>query len=93
MKSSPGSPTRFFYRGAALGRIARHLLFSSFLFFPLTAEAALPRAAISIPTDQNLEAGLKAAEPCEFPGKLIVLPPLSFDFTGGENLHLHLIVG
>jgi hypothetical protein len=85
MKSSLGSPTLFFSRGAALGRIARHLLFSSFLFLPLTAEAALPRAAISIPTDQNLAAGLTAAEQCEFPGKLIVLPPLSFDFTGSEN--------
>ncbi len=61
------------------------LLFSAFLLLPLTAQAALPRSAISIPTNQNLAAGLKAAEQCEFPGKLIVLPPLSFDFAGSEN--------
>jgi len=61
------------------------LLFSGLLFLPLTAEAGLPRAAISIPTDQNLAAGLKAAEQCESPGKVIVLPPLSFDFGGGGS--------
>ncbi len=61
------------------------LLFSAILLLPLTAEAGLPRVAISIPTDQNLAVGLKAAEQCDVPGKLIVLPPLSFDFAGGES--------
>src|SRR5580700_11861081 len=89
MKSSLRSATLFFplffSRVTGLRRIAALLLLSSFLFLPLTAEAGLPRTAISIPTDQNLAAGLKAAEQCEFPGKLIVLPPLSLDFTGNEN--------
>jgi hypothetical protein len=70
----------FFFRWAVVGRIAPILLFSGFLLLPLSAEAGLPRAAISIPTDQNLTAGLRAAEQCELPSKLIVLPPLSFNF-------------
>ena len=61
------------------------LLFSAILLLPVRAEAGLPRVAISIPTDQNLAAGLKAAEQCDLPGKLIVLPPMSFDFAGSEN--------
>jgi hypothetical protein len=89
MKSSLRSATLFFplffSRVTGLRRIAALLLLSSFLFLPLTAEGGLPRTAISIPTDQNLAAGLKAAEQCEFPGKLIVLPPLSFDLTEGES--------
>jgi hypothetical protein len=58
------------------------LLLSVFLLLPLTAEAGLPRVAISIPTDQGFSAGLNAAEQCELPVKLIVLPPLSFEFGG-----------
>ena len=75
----------FFSRVAGLGRIAALLLFSVFLFLPLTAEAGLPRVAISIPTDQNLAAGVAAAEQCGFPGKLIVLPPLTFQFGGNDS--------
>jgi hypothetical protein len=70
---------------AGLRRIGPVLLCSALFFLPLTAEAGLPRAAISIPTDQNLATGLKAAEQCEAPGKAIVLPPLSFDFAGGGS--------
>jgi len=77
--------SRFFPRMTRLRRIAPALLLSGVWFLPLAAEAALPRAAISIPADQNLAAGLKAAEQCEFSGKLIVLPPLSFDFASSEN--------
>ena len=64
--------------------MATILLFSVVLFLPLAAEAGLPRVAISIPTDQNLAA---ASEPCQFPGRLIVLPPVSltFEFAGGEK--------
>ncbi len=89
MKSSLRSATLFFSRsfsrGAGLGRIAPVLLFSGFLFLPLTAEAGLPRAAVSVPTDQNLAAGIRAAEQCDVPNKLIVLPPLAFDFAGGQS--------
>jgi len=56
-----------------------------FLLLPLRAEAGLPRVAISIPTDQSIVAGLKAAEQCDFPGKVIVLPPVPFDFAPGEE--------
>ena len=66
--------------------VAPILLLSVFLLLPLTAEAGVPRVAISIPTDQSFAVGLKAAEQCEVPGKLMVLPPLSFDFAGSENL-------
>lgn len=61
------------------------LLLSVFLLLPLIAEAGLPRVAISIPPDQSFEAGLKAAEQCDVPGKVIVLPPLAFDFAAGET--------
>jgi hypothetical protein len=93
MKSSLGSATpffpnsfsRFFSRVVGLGKIAPVLLFWFFLFSPLTAEAGLPRAAVSIPADQNLAAGLKAAEQCDVPNKLIVLPPLAFNFAGDQS--------
>jgi hypothetical protein len=76
---------RLFYRLACCGRIAPILLFSVTLLFPLGAEAGLPRVAISIPTDQNLAVGLKAGEQCKVPDKLIVLPPVSFDFADGVS--------
>jgi hypothetical protein len=85
MKSSLGSAMVFFSRVAGLARIAALLLFFCFVLLPLTAEAGLPRAAVSIPTDQSLATGLKAAERCEIPGKLIVLPPLPFQFAGDET--------
>ena len=89
MKSSLRSATlfssRFFSRLRDLGRIAPVLLFSGFLFFPLAAEAGLPRAAVSIPTDQSLATGLKAAEQCDVRNKLIVLPPLAFNFAGDQS--------
>ena len=89
MKSSLRSATlfspRFFSRLRDLGRIAPVLLFSGFLFFPLAAEAGLPRAAVSIPTDQSLATGLKAAEQCDIANKLIVLPPLTFNFAGDQS--------
>ena len=89
MKSSLRSATLFlsesvprqFFRFASCGRMAATLVFSAALLLPLTAEAGLPRVAISIPTDRNLAAGLKAAEQCNVPGKLIVLPPVSLDFA------------
>ncbi len=62
MKSSLGSAMLFFSRAVGLGRIAALLLFFCFVLLPLPAEAGLPRAAVSIPTDQDLSAGLKAAE-------------------------------
>jgi hypothetical protein len=80
-----GSFSRLFYRLASCGRMSPILLYSAVLLLPLTAEAGLPRVAISIPTDQSLAMGLKAEEQWEVPGKIIVLPPVSFDFAGGEN--------
>ncbi len=85
MKSSLDSATPFFFRVAEVGRIPALLLLPVLLFFPLTAEAGLPRAAISISRDQNLAEGLKAAEQCDVPGKMIVLPPLPFAFSAQEN--------
>ncbi|MGD0506827.1 MAG: hypothetical protein ABSA27_03460 [Terriglobales bacterium] len=85
MKSSQGSAMLFSFRVAGLGRIAALLLFFCFLLLPLMAEAGLPKAAVSIPTDQNLAAGVKAAEQCAFRGKLMVLPPVPFQFAGDET--------
>ena len=75
----------FLFRVAAFARFAPILLFSGFLLLPLTAEAGLPRAAVSIPTDQSLAAGLKAAEQCDVASKLIVLPSLAFNFAGDQS--------
>jgi hypothetical protein len=77
--------SRFFFRVAGLERIAGLVLLAGFLFLPLTAEAGLPRAAISIPSDQSMAAGLQAAERCESPGKMIVLPALPFDFSSNGS--------
>ena len=85
MKSSGGSAVLFFFRGAVLGRIVALLMFSGFVLLPLTAEVGLPRAAVSIPTDQNLTAGLDAAEGCAFQGKIIVLPALPFQLAGDNS--------
>jgi hypothetical protein len=88
MNSSLRSATLFSWflsRVAAFARYVPILLFSGFLLLPLTAEAGLPRAAVSIPTDQNLAAELKAAEQCDVPNKLIVLPPLAFNFAGDQS--------
>jgi hypothetical protein len=85
MKLSLDSATRFFFRVADVGRVPALMLLPVVLFFPLTAEAGLPRSAISIPRNQNPASGLKAAEQCEVPGKIIVLPPLSFDFAANES--------
>lgn len=80
---------RSLLRSAALfisrRRVRPILVLSVLPLLPRVAEAGLPRVAVSLPADQNLAAGLKAAEECEVPGKLIVLPPLSFDITGGES--------
>ncbi len=85
MKSSPELATLPSARGAGLRRIAALLLFSIFVFLPRTATAGLPKAAISIPADQNLAAGVKAAEQCALPGKLIVLPPVLFQVAGDAS--------
>jgi hypothetical protein len=93
MKSSLRSATlflsslfsRLFYRFSRGARVAPILMIAAFLLLTLRAEAGLPRVAISIPTDQNLVEGLKAGEQCSVPGKLIVLPPLSFDIAGDER--------
>ncbi len=85
MKSSPEFPTLPSSRVAGLRPIAALLLFSVFVFLPRTAEAGLPKAAISIPTDQNLAAGLKAAEHCALPGKLLVLPSVLFQVAGDAS--------
>ena len=85
MKSSPGLAPLPFSRVAGLRRIAAFFLFSTFVFLPRTATAGLPKAAISIPADQNLAAGLTAAERCALPGKLIVLPPVLFQVAGDAN--------
>jgi hypothetical protein len=54
--------SRLLNRLANCWRVAPILLLPAFLLLPLTAFAGLPRNAISIPTDQNLAAGLNAAE-------------------------------
>ena len=58
------------------------LLCSALLLLPRTAEAGLPRSAVSIPVDQGLVAGLDAAEQCDVPGQLIILPPRFLDISG-----------
>jgi hypothetical protein len=85
MKSSPDLAALPSSGEAGSRRIAALFLFSIFVFLPRTATAGLPKAAISIPADQNLAAGLTAAERCALPGKLIVLPPALFQVAGDAS--------
>ncbi|HEY1660440.1 MAG TPA: hypothetical protein VGG14_18955 [Candidatus Sulfotelmatobacter sp.] len=62
------------------------LLLSVLFLLPLTAEAGLPRVAISIPAGQTFTEGLKAAERCDSSGMLIVLPPISLNFAAGKKV-------
>ena len=79
------SSTLSFARVAVLWRFFALLLTSGFVLLPVAAEVGLPRAAVSIPESQNLAASLKDTKACELPGKLIVLPPLLFQFAGDES--------
>jgi hypothetical protein len=78
------SVPRLFCRLPGCGRVTLILLFPTILLLPLTAEAGLPRVAISLSTDQNIAVGLKTAEECKVPEKLIVLPPQSFNLAARE---------
>ena len=71
---------------ASCERVASILLFSVLLLLAVPAFGGLPRVAISIPTDQNLATGLQAGQQCGAPGKVIVLPPVSFGFASGEKV-------
>jgi hypothetical protein len=70
---------------ARCAQIVLVLSLSIFLPLALTAQAALPRVAISIPTDQSFAAGSKTGEQCNVSSNLIVPPPFFFDFAGGET--------
>jgi hypothetical protein len=85
MKSSLGSPALSFQKVAEWGRVVALLLVSGVIFLPLTAEAGLPRVAVSIPIDQSLATGIRAAEQCGVQDKMIVLPPQPFQFAGAET--------
>ena len=58
---------------------------SCFMLSQAAAQGGLPRDAISIPTDRPLAAGLQSAEGCGVPNKLIVLPPIHFQFAAEVN--------
>src|SRR5271157_4045497 len=77
--------TQFILSGKGLRRVAAFLLFPGFLLLPARSQVGLPRAAVSIPTDRNLVASLETARQCQFPGKLIVLPPVHFQLAGDES--------
>ncbi len=80
-----GSVPRQVYRWGSRRRLGPILLLSVLPLLPLTAEAGLPRVALSIPTDPSFARGLKAEEECDVPGKLIFLPPVSFDLASDES--------
>jgi len=86
MTKSPFVTARqFIFSGKGLRRVAAFLLFPGFLLLPARSQVGLPRAAVSIPTDRNLAASLETARQCQFPGKLIVLPPVHFQLAGDES--------
>ena len=74
MKRSSVVPAQLSFLRAAGFRLAALALFSCLTLLPLMAQSGLPRAAVSIPTDQTLPASLAATKQCEVPGGLIVLP-------------------
>ena len=65
------------------------LLFGIMLL-PAIAQVGLPQAAISIPTDRHLSAGLQSAEECKIQKKLIVLPPIPFQLTTNQDARILL---
>lgn len=84
-KSPSVTATQFIFSGKGLRRVAAFLLFPGFMLLPARSQVGLPRAAVSIPTDRNLTASLETARQCQFPGKLIVLPPVHFQLAGDES--------
>lgn len=61
------------------------LLFTGFLLSPAKSQVGLPRAAVSIPADRGLTAGMDAVSQCQSPGSLIVLPPVHFSLAGDDR--------
>jgi len=72
-------------KSEALRRTAVILLFAGVTPLPATAQVGLPRIAIGVPADQPIAAGLQSAEQCGIKNKLIVLPPISLQFTTDEG--------
>jgi hypothetical protein len=66
---------------ASSARVVTVLVLSISLLLSRKAEAALPRVAFPIPTNQSVAQALKVAEECNVPGKVTALPPLSFDLA------------
>jgi hypothetical protein len=83
--TTPFAIARQLSQRASSRRVVKVLLISVIPLLSLRAQAGLPRAAFSIPTDQSLALRVKAAEECNVPITVTVLPPLSFDIAGGET--------
>ncbi len=58
------------------------LLCSGILLMPASSQVGLPRAAVSIPTDRELTAGMDAVRQCHSQGSEIVLPAVNFSLAG-----------
>lgn len=72
-------------RSASSKWVSTFLLLPGFMLLPAIAQVGLPRAAISIPTDQPLAAGLRSVKQCAINNEWIVLPPIPFQFGADGN--------
>jgi hypothetical protein len=79
------SPTLGVQRLVGLGRAAAFFLLPALPLLPATPEAGLPKYAFTLPSGRNTVAAMKAAEPCGFKGKVVVLPALPFHLAGDEG--------
>jgi hypothetical protein len=79
------SLTLGFQRLAGLGRVVAFCLLSGLPLLAAAPEAGLPKYAFTLPSGQNAVDAIKAAEPCGFKGKVVVLQALPFHMAGDES--------
>jgi len=75
----------FFSRVRRMKLILSSLLLFGFMLLTAHAQVGLPKAAVSIPSEQNLAANLAASKECQSSGKLIVLPAVHLQLAADKG--------
>jgi hypothetical protein len=74
------------FRSASSAWLSTLLFLPGFILLPAAAQVGLPRAAISVPTDGPLAAGLQSVHLCAANNVAIVLPPIRFQFGAAGDI-------
>ena len=85
MMKSPFILSPFFSKVADSKLILSSLLLFGFMLLSARAQVGLPKAAVSIPPEQNLAASMAASNECQSAGKLIVLPAVHLQLAAAEG--------